>query len=312
MKSKDVRNDRLRNELNYLFKRFSKGIKATRYSGGRINSTWLVNKNGEEVIVRFYPPFFKEKLAVEIWVMSEMEKFGSLTPKLIDYDTEGYITPVLFMSKLPGFPLADQWHSINEVEFKQIIKDVNDLLYKAAALPIGSIGYLHESLNIVNVAQYTEWAIREYIEIIRRFGLLTQQESEELKNILQRLPILMLGKKARLTYPDLSSGNIMVYEGRFSGLIDWEFVMGFEPLYGFGNLLFEFSFRHDCSWATPKLILECFPVALKEEIVLLAILRTIEMLSYLPTTGIYTRSEKQTRLKDCKLALSELRNLISH
>jgi hypothetical protein len=145
---------------------------------------------------------------------------------------------------------------------------------------------------------------------IRIAQLLSTQQASALEDSLGHLQMLMSQKQARLTYPDLSSGNILINDSRFSGLVDWEFVMGFEPLYGFGNLLLELCSRIRVPWVNSRFVLEWFPEELREELVLLAMLRFAELLSYLPTTKLYDISVKRSRLKHYKRAINELQYFI--
>lgn len=307
---KSNKKNQLQVEMNYLLNHFGKEIKTTRYSRGQVNSTWLVNKKGEEIIVRFYPPFFQEKFSVETWVLGELKRYGVKTPKLLDVDTKGFATPVLFLSKLPGIPLASQKQVLGKEICSLLLSDLSKLLGDVATIPISSIGYLHSPTDVSDIAQYIKKIVCDYMGTIRTAQLLSTQQTSALEDSLGHLQILMSQKQARLTYPDLSSGNILINDSHFSGFVDWEFVMGFEPLYGFGNLLLELSSRIRVPWVNSRFVLEWFPEVLREELVLLAMLRLAELLSYLPTTRLYGISVKRSRLKHYKKAINELQYFI--
>lgn len=57
-------------EERYLAQYFGQNSTWSRFSRSRINGTWMVRTGDEELVVRFYPPYFKEKLAAEIGVLS--------------------------------------------------------------------------------------------------------------------------------------------------------------------------------------------------------------------------------------------------
>lgn len=284
--------DDLRVQREYLFHRFSRAIKATRYGRGRVNSTWLVRKESWEIVVRFYPPFFKEKLETEAWVLRELNGYGGKVPRLLDIDTEGFSTPVLFMSKLPGIPLRDRKRALGAVSTKDLVGELRELLKFVATIPTSAYGYLHDPIIASDVADCARKASSRHLKTIKDNSLLPLEQIQVYERSFELLQNLLVGREVQLTYPDLNSGNILLCEDRFSGLVDWEFVMGFEPLYGFANLILELD-STDHRWASPTTILAVFPEPRQEELVLLTMFRGIELLSYLPTTVIFTRSEKK-------------------
>lgn len=303
------RKDDLHIQREYLSYRFGQTIQAIRYGRGRVNSTWLVRTEPEEIVVRFYPPFFKEKLATEVWVLCELNGHGGKVPKLLDVDTEGFSTPVLFMSKLPGVPLRNRKKTLGAVRTRELVGELRELLKFVATIPISVYGHLHDPVIASDVADYAQKASSRYLKIIGDDGLLSLEQIQVLERSFELLQNQLMSREVQLTYPDLSSGNILLCEGCFSGLVDWEFLMGFEPLYGFANLILELDATNH-RWATPTTILELFPESQRQELVLLTMLRATELLSYLPTTVIFTRSEKKKRQYAYVRILRKLQKLI--
>lgn len=300
------------NQLEYLYAKFGRLIKATPYDRGSVNSMWLVKKGDKEIIVRFYPVFFQSKLFVETWVLRELRKRVDKTPELLELDIDGYLTPVLFLAKIPGVPLADVKQKMSKAKYSSLFSSLQELLQTASTIPVDTIGYLHDPVKVLNISQYVEQSVSNYLSIVSKENLLPLPEIKYFKEDMKYLQTILLDRLPRLTYPDLSSGNILINDGCFSGLIDWDFVMGFEPMLSFGNLLLHLSSGSEKKWMDIEYFFENISITQKQEIVLLAEFRAVELLSYLPNTNLFESQEKEKRLKDYKLALNKLHSIINY
>jgi hypothetical protein len=193
-------------------------------------------------------------------------------------------------------------------ESQSLFFNLKALLKKVAAINIEAVGYLHDPFKVSNISQYVESSMDNYLAIIRRENLLSSREINILQNDSFALQALLINRPPQLTYPDLSLGNILVHDAHFSGLIDWEFLMGFEPLFAFSNLLLNLFFEEE-----KHLNVECFfqnfPKAQWPEIILLSKFRLAELLSYLPTTKLYEDSIKQKQLCRYRRAFNSLLNI---
>jgi len=300
------------NQLGYLYAKFGRLIKATSYDKGAVNSMWLVEESSREIIVRFYPVFFQDKLSVETWVLRELRKRVNKTPELLELDVDGYLTPVLFLAKIPGVPLADVKQKMSRIEYSSLFSSLQELLQAASTIPVDTIGYLHDPVKVLNISQYVEKSIDNYLGIVSKENLLPLPEIKYLKEDMKYLQTILFGRLPRLTYPDLSAGNILIDDGCFSGLIDWDFVMGFEPMFSFGNLLLHLISGSGKKWMDIECFFENISITQKQEVVLLAEFRAAELLSYLPNTNLFKSQGKEKRLKDYKLALNKLHSIINY
>lgn len=300
------------NQLGYLHAKFGRLIQATPYTRGVVNSMWLVKEKNREIIARFYPVFFQDKLPVETWVLRELRKCVDKTPVLLELDIDGYLTPVLFLAKLPGVPLADVKQKMSRTEYRSLFSSLQELLQKASTIPVNAIGYLHDPVNVLNISQYVEKSMGNYLSIVSKENLLPLSKIRYLKDDMEYLQTLLLGRSPRLTYPDLSAGNILINEGYFSGLIDWDFVMGFEPMFSFGNLLLHLSSGSEKKWMDIECFFENIPSVQSQEVILLAEFRAAELLSYLPSTKLFGSQVMKKRLGDYKQALNKLHFIVKN
>ncbi|KKT26897.1 MAG: hypothetical protein UW11_C0005G0021 [Parcubacteria group bacterium GW2011_GWA2_43_9b] len=217
MTAEQKRKDDLRIQREYLLRKFGKTIQATRYGRGHINSTWLIRKEKEsdEIVVRFYPPFFKEKLATEVWVLRELNEYGVKVPRLLDVDIDGFSTPVLFMSKLSGTPLINRGKVLKVVATRELVGELRKLLDVVATIPTSVYGYLHDPVVASDIADYARKSSSRYLNTIKGAGLLPRKQIHILAELFELLQNRLASREVRLTYPDLSSGNILVSEDRF-------------------------------------------------------------------------------------------------
>src|SRR3990167_9135770 len=199
MAARRNRKDDLRIQREYLLRKFGQTIRATRYGRGRVNDTWLVRKESEEIIVRFYPPFFKEKLATEVWVLRELNGYEGKIPKLLDVDTDGFSTPVLFISKLPGTPLRDQGKIFGVAIIRELVGELRELLEVVATIPTNVYGYLHDPVVASDVADYVRKASSQYLNTIKVGGLLPRKQIHVLGDLFELLQNRLAGREVRLT-----------------------------------------------------------------------------------------------------------------
>ncbi|MFZ4631584.1 MAG: aminoglycoside phosphotransferase family protein [Patescibacteria group bacterium] len=300
------------NQLGYLHAKFGRLIQATPYTRGVVNSMWLVKEKNREIIVRFYPVFFQDKLPVETWVLKELRKCVDKTPELLELDIDGYLTPVLFLAKLPGVPWSDVKKEMSRTEYRSLFSSLQELLQKASTIPVNSIGYLHDPVNVLNISQYVEKSMGDYLNIVSKENLLPLSKIHYLQEDMEYLQTILLGRLPRLTYPDLSAGNILISDGSFSGLIDWDFVMGFEPMFSFGNLLLHLSSDSKNNWMDIECFFESIPSIQSQELVLLAEFRAAELLSYLPSTKLFGSQVIKKRLEDYNQALNKLHLIVKY
>ncbi|MFA6039403.1 MAG: aminoglycoside phosphotransferase family protein [Candidatus Peribacteraceae bacterium] len=296
-------------ELEYLRNKFGETAKFSKFKRSRINSNWLVSDGSSEIVVRFYPAFFVDKLSTEVMVLNAVANCGNGIPQLLGADSTHFERPVLFLSRLIGSPVADCSQQLETMNASNLIADLQNLLRRVAAVPVENIGYLHDPSDCFTLYEYAGKMATKQMDVISKADLLPLGVRIRIMDNMAKLPAILSGNKPQFTYPDLSSGNILIEKGKLSGLIDWEFAMGFNPVYGFANLLLEQISGIEAQWIAVTDLLDCFP-GQQEEILLLAMLRAVELVGYLPTTVVYSELQRKDLLAAFSVGVNDILDLL--
>lgn len=286
----------------FFERHFDRSVIPTRLYGGSVNTMWEVSLDGRNYILRVYPEFFQEKLNTELSALESCKQFGFPTPRVVIVDTSKSIIPTtaLVLEKIEGENLQEALPRLNEEDIENILCNVYKLLEEMASkINVEHIGYLHEPSYKGGLYEYIRQKTEEFSAKV--IGVIGEKDLERFKSILQRLNI---PNKPEFTYVDLSPKNIIVKDGKFEGLIDFEFIMGADHYMGQGN--FALKTRHTEWWEAVSSSIKTLPGY--PDIFRYAIYRGLELLSYMPETKLYEESEKQRRIKKIVDSINALAN----
>lgn len=294
-------------QLRYLKRRFGRTARATLFSEGRVNDSWKLElPTGESLVARFYPDSFTEKLRSETEALRAAKQLGMRVPSIIDIDTTGHETPLLLLSFIEGKPLTHRFPMAEKAI--ELFRELDRQLRLFSMYPTHACGYLHEisTESDRDCGAYVRSVLDSYLASAALQGICSDAEVLRYRSHLLELADELKGQPPQATYPDLSLGNLIVdAESNLSGIIDWDFIMGFDPDLAFANLFLEFPRR----WQ--QALLRSYLGNTREKKVLqLALYRALELLSYLPSTSLYTESGLETRKNFLRCRIHEIESTL--
>ncbi|KAF8996389.1 kinase-like protein [Hymenopellis radicata] len=142
-----------------------------------------------------------------------------------DHDTS--ITYIV-QEKLKGTPLVDLLPTLSELEFDVVADQLRDILRALSSLdtagPMGTFGHNHYNFVFHRFTAYGDWVTPTTKEFVER-----------LPKLLAASPLSFsatdrgssggpydFGRNPIFSHGDFVPENILIHEGRVSGIIDWE------------------------------------------------------------------------------------------
>lgn len=191
----------------------------------------------------------------EALALSVARSIGLPVPRLLSYGDDGPGTPgSIWMSRVEGEPLNEQWSKMSESEQHTVIGEVHECLirmreFQSPTAPLISslcnrdIRSFRAPSGIIprseDESQFIEYFLRERGP--SHFN--GEQEREASAALIKR--ILTIPHSIVLVHGDLHRHNIMVKDNHVSGIIDWECAGWMPEYWDFASVLrFNFSWRN--------------------------------------------------------------------
>lgn len=232
----------------------------TELSGGLCSAVYLIEADGEKIVLKVASDseikvMRHEKMYVpaEAMIMKKLNEETEIPmPRLLSYDDSCELcdVPYFFMTFLNGKPLnmaenvtEEQYHSI-----KEQLGKITHRIYELEA-PYFGIPLIPESRcesNAEFVYLLFEWLLMDaYEKDIEIPGI---SANELLSLVRKHEKSLNTAISPRLIHTDTWNGNIMVENGKFTGLVDYAAVLYGDPLmshdfHDFGDLVDPFFLK---------------------------------------------------------------------
>lgn len=198
---------------------------------GMMNEVYVVTTPSRKVVFRMN----KNKSAM-LGVDKNIALFNSLdinVPTIItsDYSQETYPFNYQVLSYIEGKDLGAVIGSLSDSELKSIANEVVSIFKKLTAIPTnGKFGWVEGNDSKLK----DTWA-----EVIRgdkieernkKTGVVGDELVQKEKDLYQKYLPYFSTVKSTLYYDDITSKNILINNGKFSGLVDLDCVMQGDPL----------------------------------------------------------------------------------
>lgn len=127
-------------------------------------------------------------------------------------------------SYLPGQDLGEVYHQLNDEQKHQLAKDIVGITQRVATLPKGSgygssIGTLYSSWTEVLLANLD----RSHTRIVAN-GVFTESVCADTRRLLLRMEPYFSHIQPEPYLDDLTTKNVLVYEGALSGIVDVDMI----------------------------------------------------------------------------------------
>lgn len=219
-----------------------KSFTATELSGGLCSAVYLIEADGEKIVLKVASDSSVKVMRHEkMYVPAEamiMKKLNDETeipmPKLLFYDDSCEIcgVPYFFMTYLRGKPLnmtesvtEEQYHSVKE-QLGEITRSVYELNAPYFGIPLIPESRCESNAEFVYLL--FEWLLLDARE--KNIEIPEIKSDELLLLIRKHQGLLNTATSPRLIHTDTWNGNVMVENGKLTGLVDYAAVLYGDPL----------------------------------------------------------------------------------
>lgn len=212
-------------------------------SGGLCSTVYLVETDKDKVVLKISAPkgtvtmrHEREYVPVEAKMLKKFEeKLDIPAPKLIYFDDTEKICPVpyFFMSFIKGIPLTEAGQKlsksdINAIKLKlgEICRDICSLKAEKFGIPDMPETYTENNFEFV----YTLFQML-FRDIADKGIFVPEADEKEISDMLYKCrSVLEECKEPVFIHTDTWDGNLMIYNNKLEGLIDYAAVLYGDPL----------------------------------------------------------------------------------
>lgn len=156
---------------------------------------------------------------------------------LEDYSEAIIPYPYQILSKIPGDDLGKVIMDLSEEKLSQIAAEITSIIKKLATLPTTrEFG----CVRIPASTMYPSWTacLRARIsKAIEKSEILRPELIEKIITICEQKTEYLNSVESIFFYEDMGAKNILVNDGRFSGIVDLDFISYGDPLDALGSIL---------------------------------------------------------------------------
>lgn len=209
---------------------------ARRFGAGKFSQTFLVESDGAEYVLRIAPPDDLLQLFYEYRMMRQEPELHRLieehtdvpVPKILahDFSRERIDRDYLIMNRVPGQAMSEASASLTSEQVGEILAELGRCVAKLHAVHIDRHGYLgpHEPMEPQSTwpdAFAVMWT--KLVDDCVRCGVYTEEDRTLAARLLeQHGDVFDPSAPAALCHMDLWIANILVHNGRFRALFDFD------------------------------------------------------------------------------------------
>ncbi|MFC1623657.1 phosphotransferase [Patescibacteria group bacterium] len=218
-----------------------KPLKIEKMTTGICNEVYLIAlDNNKEIILRFNTD--KKHMIGSGFNIPLFKKQNINVPEIIteDYSKTKFPYSYQILSKIKGKDIGSVFHELNEEQLKDIAKKLASVINKLKKLPTsGKFGdiagkdeeNMFDSWLGVILDMYQEIKTRN-----QKTGVLDSEVLNILDNVVKKYTPYLKSAESIFYYDDMCSKNIMIDNGKFSGIVDLDYVRYGDYLEAIGRI----------------------------------------------------------------------------
>lgn len=212
-------------------------------SGGLCSTVYLIETEQNKVVLKLSAPkgtvvmrHEREYVPVEAKMLKIFEeKLNIPAPKLIFFDDTETICPVsyFFMTFIKGTPLTEMWANLSKNEISEIKFNLGEICGKISSLKADKFGIpdMPETYTSSNYEFIITLFQMLFKDISDKNIFVPEAAEKEMLNMLKKCEAALSEcKQPVYTHTDTWDGNLMIYNNRLEGLIDYAAVLYGDPL----------------------------------------------------------------------------------
>ncbi len=193
--------------------------------------------DGQRLVVRLTRPAHQIDFAGAVYWSERLRPLGVPLPTILhaelDYHVHGF--PILLLEHLQGIDLGDCYASLTDDQKRDIARRIVDIQRRAATLPLGKgFGYAHAPDS---PGLHPTWravldaSLQRSREWIRDAGVMGEEVVDRVAVEVDQFTAYLDDVRPTCFLHDTTTKNVLVHEGRLTGIVDVDSVCYGDPLW---------------------------------------------------------------------------------
>ncbi|MFH1427424.1 MAG: phosphotransferase [Patescibacteria group bacterium] len=212
-------------------------VSIERMTMGICNDVFLVSLPSRQIIVRLNTDE-AEMIGSEKHIPLLKSK-GIRVPDIIASDYTKKFVPLVYQihTKLEGQDLGQVIMNLSDKQLKDIAKEISIIIKKLATIPTnGKFGWIGSSQQPLHDTWLEVLQPSKIIERNKKTGVVGSTYIKMVHKILEKYKDYFNNVKSTFYYNDMSSKNVLIHQGKFSGLVDLDSMAYGDPLEAIGRI----------------------------------------------------------------------------
>lgn len=212
-------------------------ISATRFTTGDQFFVYAVKTENHEYVLRIASPNQKSKFIAGIDWQEKLIPLGIPLAKFIHTDLNEQYSPfpALLMNRLPGDDLCNVYSTLSAADKKQLAIEMVNIQTKTNTLPNGSGYGIMESYEAAPEANtwfdFIMNRLMLFKKIIHETGVFNHALVEQAIQLAIKNKDSLLSVKPKPFLWDASERNVLIHEGKITGIVDVDDLCFGDPLF---------------------------------------------------------------------------------
>jgi Ser/Thr protein kinase RdoA (MazF antagonist) len=207
-------------------------IEMRRFTNGYCHRVYYVKTASGEFVLRVTGEENKEYYLGSVEWLPKLGALGVPVPRILKHGAyrEDFYTLISF---LPGKDLGEVYHTLTGEEKRGIVRELTIIQRKAAALPsMERYGYPHAGHggSFAAWTGYLESSVARSCERIRQNGVFRDDVCDAVTGIMRTLEDYFASVKPTPFLDDSTTKNVLIHEGKLSGIVDVDEMCCGDPL----------------------------------------------------------------------------------
>jgi aminoglycoside phosphotransferase (APT) family kinase protein len=211
-------------------------IEVTRFPTGYCHSVYYIRIINDEFVLRITDRDAKEYYYGSIKWLTELCTLEIPVPRIIRHGQYKDVYYAL-ISFIPGKDLGEVYHSLSDIQKRNIVKELTVIQRKIAILPTsGRYGYSHSENNdsFKTWIEYLGSCIDRARERIRKNKIFKADICDSVATTMYNLKDYLLKVQPIPFLDDITTKNVLIYDGKLSGIVDIDEICYGDPLLAIG------------------------------------------------------------------------------
>jgi len=224
-KKKDIAQNILNDELNI------NPVEITRFTNGYCHSVYYIKDINNEYVLRITNKENKEYYYGSVKWLSELILFDIPVPKILKH---GQFNDVFFtlISYIHGKDLGEVYHTLNNFEKQGIIKELSIIQGKISTLPNSKLyGYPDsKDTSFATWIDFLKSLINRSYARIKQNNIFNVDMCDNVTEIMYSFQEYFQKVKPTPFLDDITTKNVLIHEGKLSGIVDIDEICYGDPL----------------------------------------------------------------------------------